>query len=163
MDSSEGRIYMTSIWYPLQACVKIKRYSPEMVGKMEPTSLSCRQYVALEHGTCLHSCRVGDISSRFSLASVGLGNPFWPLIWSLPRHHDLRSFDVKYCQIHCRVADMFKRSFPLQFSTSLWFSVGPYSLSSCSSISCRWCGKHYGPPSTWSFLVDFNSLSRKII
>ena len=32
---------------------------------MEPQSLSCRQYVTLEHGTCLHSCRVGDISSRF--------------------------------------------------------------------------------------------------
>ena len=67
---------MTSIWYPLQACVKIKRYSLEMVGKMEPTSLSCQQYVALGHGTCLHSCRVGEILSRFSLASVGLGDPF---------------------------------------------------------------------------------------
>ena len=43
---------------------------------MEPKSLSCRQYVALEHGTFLHSCQVGDISSRFPLASVGLGNLF---------------------------------------------------------------------------------------
>ena len=32
LDFSEGKTYMTSIWYPLQACVKIKRYSPEMVG-----------------------------------------------------------------------------------------------------------------------------------
>ena len=32
--------------------------------------------VTLEHGTCLHSCRVGDISSRFMLASMGLGNLF---------------------------------------------------------------------------------------
>ena len=57
---------MTSIWYPLQACVKIKRYSLGMVGeKMEPVSSSCQQYVTLEHGTCFHSCRVGDISSHF--------------------------------------------------------------------------------------------------
>jgi hypothetical protein len=31
-DSSEGCYYITSICYPPQACVKIKRYSPEMVG-----------------------------------------------------------------------------------------------------------------------------------
>ena len=31
MDFSKGKNYMTSICYPLQACVKIKRYSPEMV------------------------------------------------------------------------------------------------------------------------------------
>ena len=67
---------MTSIWYPLQACVKIKRYSPGMSGKMEPKSLSCRQYVALEHGTFLHSCRVGDISSHSLFASVGLDDLF---------------------------------------------------------------------------------------
>ena len=67
---------MTSIWYPLQACVKINRYSPEMVGKMEPVSSSCRQYVALEHGTCLHSCWVGDVSPHYLFSSVGLGNPF---------------------------------------------------------------------------------------
>ena len=42
---------------------------------------------------------------------------------------------------------MFKRSWPLQFSTSLWFSVSLDSQTSCSSVSCRWCGKHYGPPS----------------
>ena len=45
-------------------------------GKMEPVSSSCRKYVALEHGTYLHSCRVGDISSCLLIASVGLGNPF---------------------------------------------------------------------------------------
>ena len=164
MDSSEGRIYMTSIWYPLQACVKIKRYSPSMVGKMEPKSLSCRQYVALEHGTCLHSCRVGDISSHFSLASVDLGDLFWPLIYSLPRHRDLWSFDVKYCQIHCRAINMFKRSWPLQISTFLWFSSDSDSQ------------RHYVPLShiddvgntmahlrSRSLPVDFSSLSRKLI
>ena len=34
---------------------------------MEPVSSSYRQYVALEHGTCLHLCRVGDISFRHFL------------------------------------------------------------------------------------------------
>ena len=114
---------------------------------MKPVSSSCWQYVALEHGTCLHSCRVGDISSRLLLASMGLGNHFWPLIYSLSRRHDLRSFDVKYYQIQCRAADMFKRSWPLQFSTLLWFSTDPDSQTLCSSVSRRWCGKHYGPPS----------------
>ena len=136
----------------------------EMVGKMEPTSLSCRQYVALEHGTCLHSCRVGDISSHFPLASLGLGNPFWPLICSLPRRHDLWSIDVKCCQTHCRVVYMFKRSWPLQVSTSLWFSSNPNSQ------------KHYVPLShvddvgnimahlrSRSLPIDFISLSRKLI
>ena len=85
-----------------------------MVGKIEPQSLSCRQYVALEHGTCLHSCLGGDISSCFLLASMGLGDPVWPLICSLPHHYDLWFIDVKYCQIRCRAADMFKRSWPLQ-------------------------------------------------
>ena len=40
---------------------------------------------------------------------------------------------------------------------------GPDSLSSYSSVSCRCCGKHYGPPLTKSLPVNFNSLSRKLI
>ena len=47
---------------------------------------------------------LGTISSHFLLASVGLGNPFWPLICSLPCRHDLWSVDVKYYQTHCRAA-----------------------------------------------------------
>lgn len=35
MDSSEGWTYVTSRWYPLQACVKIKRYSLKIAGKSE--------------------------------------------------------------------------------------------------------------------------------
>ena len=92
---------------------------------MEPVSLSCQKYVALENGTFLHSCRVGDISSHSLFASVGLGNPFLPLICSLSHHHDLWYFDVKCCQIHCLAADMFKRSWTLQISTFLWFSSDP--------------------------------------
>ena len=107
---------------------------------MEPASLLCRQYVALEHGTCLHSCRVGDISSRYLLAFMGLDNLFWLLIWYLPRHHDLRSFDVKYWQIQCRATDMSKRSWPLHFSTPpliicwSWFT----SIMSLCLMSTMW-------------------------
>ena len=43
---------------------------------MEPASLSCRQYVTLEHGTCLNLCQVGDISSRF------FHLPQW--VWVIP-------------------------------------------------------------------------------
>ena len=35
IDSFEEWTYTTSIWYPLQACIKIKRYSLEIVGKSE--------------------------------------------------------------------------------------------------------------------------------
>ena len=133
--------------------------------KMEPISLSCRQYVALEHGTCQHSCRVGDISSHSSISSVGLDNPFWPLIYSLPRHHEPWSIDVKYCQIHYRVADMFKRSWPLQ-------KYQPSSDSHAILIH----KKHHVPLScvddvgnimahlrSRSLPVDLSSLSRKLI
>ena len=54
-------------------------------GKMEPASLSCRQYVALGHGTCLHSCRVGDISSRF----FHLPPWVWVIPFDLPSAHCL--------------------------------------------------------------------------
>ena len=67
----------------------------------------------------------GHLISFFHFASVGLDNPFWPLLCSLPRHHDLWSVDVKYCQIHCRAVYMFKRSWPLLVSTFLWFSYDP--------------------------------------
>ena len=120
-----------------------------MVGKMEPTSLSCRQYVALEHGTCLHSCRVGDISSRcFTLL---------PWVWVI-------SFDLS--SVHCLVTMTFD---PLMSNTAKSTVVPSicsrevglckyqpssdshmiliHNKTSCSSVSCRWCGKHYGPPS----------------
>ena len=128
-----------------------------------------------------HHCRVGSMSLLnmalvcirvglgiyhliFSLASMGLGDPFWPLIHSFPRHHDLWSINVKYFQTHCRAIYMFKRSWPLQVSTYLWFS------------SAHDSQKHYVPLSrvddvgntmahlrSRSLPVDFSSLSRKLI
>ena len=155
---------MTSIWYPLQACVKLKRYSPGWWGKWNQHHCCVGSMSLLNMALVCISCRVGDISSRFSLASVGLGNPFWPLICSLPRHHDLWYIDVKYCQIHCRAANMFKRSWPLQVLTFLWFS---------SDLDSQ---RHYVPLSrvddvgntmahlrSRSLPVDFSSLSRKLI
>ena len=94
----------------------------------------------------------------------GFGWSFWPLIYSLPRDYDLWSFDVKYYQVHCRAIYMFKRSWPLQVSTFLWFSSDPDSQ------------RHYVPLSrvddvgnimahlrSRSLPVDFSSLSRKLI
>ena len=57
-----------------------------MVGEKWNHRRCRRQYVALEHGTCLHSCRVGDISSRcFTLI---------PWVWVI-------SFDLS--SVHCLV------------------------------------------------------------
>jgi hypothetical protein len=110
---------------------------------------SRRQYVALEHGTPLLSRQGGDIWFGLSLASVGLGDPIWPLICSLPRHRDLWSSDVKYCQLHCRAVNMFKRSSPLQKENRLRLIVhNSHFTTLYLPVSRRWCGKHYGPPST---------------
>ena len=90
----------------------------------------------------------GHLISFLHFASAGLDNPFWPLICSLPRHHDLWSIDVKYCQNHYLCLYMLKRSWPLQISTFLWFSYDPDSQKTlCFFVSCWWCGKQYGPPS----------------
>ena len=116
---------------------------------MEPSSLSCRQYVALEHGTCLHSCRVGDISSHFFTCFHGFGWSFltspllissspWPLIrWCqiLPKP----LFVPLYVQEKLTSVNI---NLPLVLIWS-WFTT----KTSCSSVSCRWCGKRYGPPS----------------
>jgi len=54
MDSSKGWTYMKSIWYPLQSCVKIHRYSLKIVlggGLMKMKHPLYRQHVALEHDT----------------------------------------------------------------------------------------------------------------
>ena len=165
MDSSEGRTYMTSICYPLQACVKIKRYSPEMVGKNGTIiiiSAVCRSWTW--HLSTFVS-GWGYLISFPRFASMGLDNPFWPLLCSLPRHHDLWSVDVKYCQVHCRAINMFKRSWPLQISTFLCFSYDPDSqqknhvpLSRVDDV-----GNIMAHLRSRSLPVDFSSLSRKLI
>ena len=83
-------------------------------GEMEP-DCSCVGSMSLLNMAlvCIH---VGLGTSHFIIFScMGLGNLLWLLIFSLARHHNLRSFDVKHFQIKCRATDMFKRSLPLQF------------------------------------------------
>lgn len=88
---------------------------------------------------------------------------FWPLICSLPCHHDLWSLDVKYCQIRCRAADMFKRSWPLQ-------DINLPLLSQIILIHSILClsrvddvGNIMAHLRSRSLPVDFSSLSRKLI
>ena len=120
-----------------------------MVGEKWNYCRCHRQYVALEHGTCLHSCRVGDISSRcFTLL---------PWVWVI-------SFDLS--SVHCLVTMTFDplmsntaKSIVVSFICSREVGLCKYQPSSvshmvlihnktlCSSVSCRWCGNHYGPPS----------------
>ena len=45
--------------------------------------------------------------------------------------------------------------------TYLWFYVSSKIILH-PFVSCRWCGIHYGLPSTWSLPINFNSLSGKL-
>ena len=79
MDSSEGRTYMTSIWYPLQACVKIKRYSPKMVLE------KWNQY----------RCRVGSMSLlNMALICIRVGLGTSHLVFCLPPWFWVIPFDL---------------------------------------------------------------------
>lgn len=111
----------------------------------------------------LHTCLGGDISSRLSLASVGLGDPVWPLIYSSPCHHDLWSLDVKYYQIRCRAADMFKRSWPLHNNNLPLLShiILIHNILSPSRVDD--VGNTMAHLRSRSLPVDFSSLSRKLI
>ena len=131
---------------------------------MEPASLSCRQYVALEHGTCLHSCRVGDISSRFHLP---------PWVWVIP-------FDLS--SAHCLVtmtSDLLMsntaKSTLVPFICSVEVDLCKYQPSSDSHMILIH-NKHHVPLSrvddvgnimahlrSRSLPVDFSLLSRKLV
>jgi len=88
---------------------------------------------------------------------------FWPLICSLPRHHDFWCVDVKYCQVHYRAADMFKRSWPLLIynppsDISFWFTTTVFPLSRVDDV-----GNVMAHLRSRSLPIDFSSLSRKLI
>ena len=142
MDLFEGQTYIASICSPSSLFLKNNWGTrKKWRGKIEP-NFSCVGSMWLLNMTRLHFCQAGDISFCHSRLH-GFGYLFLPLIYSLPCHHDLRSLDVKYCQIQSRVTDMFKRIFNCSFRPPSDPLFGPDSLSSCSSISCRLCGKHY--------------------
>ena len=98
-----------------------------------------------------------------SFASVGLGDPVWPLICSLPRHYDLWSIDVKYCQIRCRAVDMFKRSWPLRDNNLPLLShiILIHNILPLSRVDD--VGNTMAHLRSRSLPVNFSSLSRKMI
>ena len=120
-----------------------------MVGEKWNHRRCCRQYVALEHGTCLHSCRVGDISSRF------FALPPW--VWIIP--FDLSSAHGLVTMTSDPLMSNTAKSTVVPSICSREVGLCKYQPSSvshmvlihnktlCSSVSCRWCGNHYGPPS----------------
>ena len=106
---------------------------------------------------------VGTSHLVFTLASVGLGYLVWPLICSFPCHHDPWSFDVKYCQVRCRAADMFKRSWPLK-RNNLRLIVHTILIHNIISLShVDDVGNTMSHLRSRSLPVDFSSLSRKLI
>ena len=120
-----------------------------MVGeKMEPSSLLlavCRSWTW--HLSAFVS-GWGHLISLLHFSSMGLDNLVWPLICSLPCHHDLWSVDVKYCQVHCRAVVCSREVGLCKFQpSSVSHMILIHNKTLCSSVSCRWCGNHYGPPS----------------
>ena len=89
---------------------------------------------------------LGTISSHFSLASVGLGNLFWPLICSLPRPSWPLIFWCQNAAKSTVVPPICSREVDLcrYQPSSISHTILIHNKTSCSSVSCRWCGKHYG-------------------
>ena len=160
MDFSEGKTYMTSICYPLQACVKIKRYLLEMVGEIG-------SYSSVVSTVC-HSW-----TWHLSIVCFGLGylHPVTlpPWVWEihlpLIRLKILSTwpvilFESNASKFQSRVADMFKiKSFCSLYIPWSSISVLIYTHIT-SSVSCRWCGIHYDPPSMDHFLSTSTHYSR---
>ena len=124
-----------------------------------------RQYVALEHGTCLHSCRVGDISSRCFI--------LLPWVWVI-------SFDLS--SVHCLVAmtsdplmSNTAKSIVVPFMCSREVGLCKYQPSSVSHMILIHIKHHVSLSRvddvgiimahlrSRSLPVDINSLSRKLV
>ena len=124
-----------------------------------------RQYVALEHGTCLHSCRVGDISSRcFTLP---------PWVWVIP--FDLSSAHCLVTMTSDPLMSNTAKSTVMPFTCSREVDLCKYQPTSNSHLILIH-KKHHVPLSRFddvgnimahlrstSFPVDLSSLSRKLI
>ena len=107
-----------------------------------------RQYVALEHGTCMNSFRVGDISSRF------FNLPLW--VWVIP--FDLSSALCLTIMTSDLLMSNTSKSIIMPPICSREVDLCKFQPSSnshliliqktlCFSVLHRWCGKNYGPPS----------------
>ena len=109
---------------------------------------SCRQYVALEHGTLLLSCQGGNISLHFH----------WPpwvrvILFDLSFAHflvtmtsDLLMSNTANSTIVPSICS--KRSWPLKENRPHLIVHKSHFTTLYLPVSRRWCGKHYGPPST---------------
>ena len=152
MDLSEGQTYTTSICYPLQDCVKIKRYSPEMVGENGSYSSFV---LAVCHSWTWHlfSVRIGLGNLHF----VTLPPWFWEICLPLIRLPILSIwplilFDSNAVKFQNHFGNMFK-------SKSFYILYIPWSFVSVLInthikffVLCRWCGIHYDPPSLDRFM-----------
>ena len=115
-------------------------------GKMKIKHSLYRQRVTLEHDTLLLSCRVWDILTS-SLALWDLGSsfcliPFDPYCLYMtfdplvPKCYlILESFPQYVQELNPSVVYTLTSSSNSLFHPSLYFSF----------VSCRWCGKYYGP------------------
>ena len=124
-DSSEGWAYIASICYPPQACVKIKRYSPEMVGEN------------LGKGYVFIFVLIGSKCCSWTWHPPILYlNPVWEihlsLIWFATRSFPVSSLSQCF-QIICRVIHMFKRS---PSETSIESAICSCPFSSCRHSLC---------------------------
>lgn len=149
-------------WSHHDDCVKIKRYSLEMMGeKWKWSSLvCCKGSMSLSNMTLIRSC------VRFRTSSLShLPSWVWKihfsshLIVSL-HHHELWSYvEPNSAKLWSRVTNKFKRSIiysSLPLIHCLIFCHSPRSLiySTTSFVSCWWCWIHYGPPSMDHFLLN---------
>ena len=94
---SEGQTYITSIWYPLQACVKIKRYSSKWWGKWNQ-----------------RNCRVGSMSLlNMALVCIRVGLGTSHLVFT-----DLHGFGTSYLTSHLFIAIIILPAAHLMSSTA---------------------------------------------
>ena len=154
----------TSISYPVKLVKNHWGTHQKWWGKW--TSNYCRVGSMSLLNMALVCFRVWVVTSHlvFTLTSVGLGDPVltshlliasspWPLI--------------RWCQIlpsplSCHQYVQEKLTY-VELQPPSDTSHNSNSPQHSSSVSCQWCGKHYGPPWSRSLPVDFSSLSRKLI
>ena len=148
----------TSICYPPQACKKIKRYLPEMVGENEKNEpiwypfASEKTLLPLLNTTLIHS--------------PGLGNPLphsWPRsldVFSRVMGVDFESFITKPSVVSLCVQEVCKQNIQPQ---NTYHSLCHHWVSPCGKISSTWtmiscCGLACDR----SLSIDINTLSREL-
>jgi hypothetical protein len=148
----------TSICYPPQACKKIKRYLPEMVGE------KWEEWAYLI-SFCLRKTLLPLLNTTL-IHSPGLGNPLphsWPKsldIFSRVMGVDFESFITKPSVVSLCVQEVCKQNIQLQ---NTYHSLCHHWVSPCSNISSTWtmiscCGL----ACDGSLSIDISTLSREL-